>query len=169
MPAYWPPVISTLTMKIRLRALAAFALFISLTGQLALAESTGEENKWSPRHIAVIEGLIVLNSALASADPEAAGAIMVLVSPLAGTVGRSNAINALGVGAFVSLGQYNRLELSDEKYSRGEVFVRNFVAWQAVVGLYYVVERLTGERSKAAKVAIVPTDKGIKVAFGIAF
>jgi|GEM_PF-3437731 len=122
-------------------------LMLSSSVAIANEEEGSEEKKWGPvKTIAVAEGLILVNSYLASLSPEGVGTAMTLLSPLSISYDSSPAMNWVGVGSMASLGLYNALELSDSKYSERDVFKRNLVAWHLTAAALYLTEKYTGKK-----------------------
>ena len=111
---------------------------------------------------ALIEGLCILNAALAVPSPEIYGILLTVFSPL-GAENANPATAAVGMGGAASLGLYNAIELRKSRYSGKDVFVRNLVAWNLLLGGLYLTERLTGRSSEDGPIAIALSPDGFAV------
>lgn len=121
------------------------------------------------KKFAVMEGFVFLNAGLATADPEVYGTALAILSPLGMSSNSSKTTNYVGVSGAITLGLYNALELSDERYSSKDVFVSNLYGWHALAAITYITEELMGQSYGTEYLAMRLSDKGFSVALNYAF
>lgn len=139
-------------------------VFLALFTSNVLAEE--EEFELHPAlGFVLLEGLVAINSAMASEEPEAFGVALALLSPLGASNNVSETTNWAGIGSAFSLGLYNAIELSNEKYSKHDIFIRNVYGWHAFALVTGVTEYLTGEKIASDNVAVIPKHDGLLVSF----
>ncbi len=118
--------------------------------------------------VALAEGLTLLNSGLAAANPKIFGGAAILVAPLGcaegdGSDHTSRAANWVMCGGFATLGAYD-VTAYGEHYSSRQVFAQNFVAWNLMEGAALITAHYTGEDSAMTRatrhLSIVPQPHG---------
>jgi len=137
------------------------------SGPDAAAKSPGLTALQVTGAVVVAEATFAFYSAIAAANPQPAGWVMVGLSPLFGILvggeadskGRANS-GVLGVASglmIAGMGAYNVFELSKDRYSHSDRFWLNMAAWHvgllgvgAVVGL---ADLLEGDRTSPASTA----------------
>lgn len=131
-----------------------FFLLVALSTP-SLSEE-GDSSEKEPNYVAgflIAEGLVALNSYMASESPEGYGTLLSLLSPLGASSNVSETTNYVSIGSAVSLGLYNAIELKDESYSKSEVFKKNMVGWHLFAASIWLSEKLTGNKETIAYVA----------------
>tara|TARA_R110002167_G_scaffold84928_2_gene230596 strand:- start:2110 stop:2565 length:456 start_codon:yes stop_codon:yes gene_type:complete len=118
---------------------------------------------------AIVEGIILINSGLAAASPKGFGWVMTAISPFVLAGDGSTYTNSVGALGFAAIGQYNAQELKNEEYSKSDIFKRNFIAMNALFGLTYITEKLTGEKIVPENVAVIPEHGGVTLALSYQF
>lgn len=113
--------------------------------------------------IAILEGMILFNSALISYDPEAFGGVLTLFSPLAASEHSQSETQILTVAGTASIGLWNALELKDSKYSKADVFKSNFVAFNLLILSAHISDLIFEENSKS--LALQNMNDGFLISF----
>lgn len=113
--------------------------------------------------LAILEGMILFNSALISYDPEAFGGILTLFSPLAASEHSQNETQILTVAGTASIGLWNALELKDSKYSKGDVFKSNFIAFNLLILSTHLSDLVFEDNSES--VAVQNMNDGFLISF----
>jgi hypothetical protein len=117
----------------------------------------------------IVEGFIAINAAMASEAPEVYGSVLALLSPLGASSNVSETTNWVGIGSAATLGLYNAIELSDDKYSKNDIFMKNVYGWHALVLISGVTEWLTGEEVSNDNVALFPVKNGLVISMNYEF
>ena len=91
------------------------------------------------------EGLIAFNSLLAASDPQAFGAILTLLSPLSVSEKTTSTTRNITFGGVVSIGLYNGFELSNDNYSKNDIFKQNMIAFNLLTISAIITEKLTND------------------------
>ncbi len=115
------------------------------------------------------EGLILVNSALASSSPEGYGAMLVILSPLALTGKESSQTAIVAVGGVAAIGAYNLTEMKKTKYSKKDIFIANFLMWHVWAGAGYITESITGKKVKVNSLSVHPTKDGAFFSYSYEF
>ena len=149
-----------------MKTFIAFFLLGILFVHPAFAED-GEEGKTINPLLAValVEGLFAVNAGMATLSPEIYGVVLTLLSPLGASPMVSDATNWVAIGGAVSIGLYNAIELGREKYSKGDIFVKNMYAWHGFVALIFLAESVTGQKTEPKNIAVVPMNGGMGLVF----
>jgi len=98
----------------------------------------------------LFEGLAIAFSGFAAWSPKTTGWFLVGVSPLTlmGGDAEDNLARAASLGFMAGLGLFNALELSEDHYSTGEVFLYNMVIWNGLVGVAFLADWLASGEQK---------------------
>lgn len=113
------------------------------------------------------EGLLILNSYMASESPEGYGTLLTLLSPFGASSNASDTTNYVSIGGALSLGLYNAFELRNENYSRTEVFKRNMIGWHVFAASLLISKKLTDNKETIAYIA--PLNDGAVLAINYNF
>ena len=151
-------------MKLRL-----IAVFLILFAPNILAEQKEKFELHPVLTFAVLEGFVAINAAMASESPEAYGIALTLLSPLGSTNTVSTTTNWVGIGSAATLGLYNAIELSDDKYSKSDIFIKNVYGWHALALITAVTEWVTGEEIETDNVALFPLNDGLVLSMNYEF
>lgn len=144
-------------------------VFLALFASNVLAE---QEEKFEIHPVltfAILEGFVAINAAMASAEPVVYGSVLALLSPLGASNKVSTTTNWVGIGSAASLGLYNAIELSGDRYSKQEIFIKNIYGWHALALISGITEFLTGEKIDTETLAVMPIKKGVVVALNYEF
>jgi len=144
-------------------------VFLAVFASNVLAEPKEKFELHPVFYFAILEGFVAINSAMASESPEVYGSVLTLLSPLGATSSVSTTTNWVGIGSAASLGLYNAIELSDEKYSKHDIFIKNIYGWHAFALITAVTEWITGEKVETENVAVIPVHQGVLVSLNYAF
>jgi hypothetical protein len=118
--------------------------------------------------VLIFEGHSLLNSGLAAADPQVAGGIILVTTPLAFAEDRDHGAQLwVGAGGYAAIGAFDVSQRPD--YSRSKVFAENFALWNLWGGVMLAMQLRDGD-GKAAKLArhvsVTPQpDGGVRVAY----
>jgi hypothetical protein len=108
-------------------------------------------------NVLVIEGFLVANSYLASLNPRAFGVFCAIFCPTGGGVSDWSSTSGVVTLASVEALSIYDIGINSDKVSEGEIFKRNLIGWNIVLGINALAEHLTGQ-----------TNKGKKMSFGFA-
>ena len=117
----------------------------------------------------LIEGLFVVNSWMASIDPNGYGGLLMLLAPLG--MNDTKMENWIGLGYTEAFGYYNTT-IDVEKKSKSTIFKENMIAWHLFTGLSFLTDYLMKDKSSSQKnsVYLIPTyDNGTKIVYNYKF
>ena len=139
-----------------------WAIFILLISSVSQAEDAVPDTSRSPLNpvaaFLAAEGLFVVNAYMASESPEGYGAVLSLLSPLGASSNVSEMSNVVGVAGAFTLALYNTLELSEDHYSKQDIFEKNLIAWHVLVASMMLSEKISGNNN--TRVGFLPLHDG---------
>lgn len=113
------------------------------------------------------ELVIVLSSLIASQYPEEYGVGITLLSPFTLAGDDHDYVRYTGFGGMASIGLYNSFEMKKDKYSKSDVFKRNFVAFHVVFGAIHLLEKKL--RYTSSSLSLRPVSDGLAIGYNYEF
>jgi len=144
-------------------------IILLLTSSNLLANQEDEAKVNPVLQIAFLEGLVILNSAMASQNPEAFGVLLTLISPLSASSESNQAANMITLGSMATLGLYNASELRGSEYSKNDVFQKNVLGWHALALTIGITSYFIDDVIDTNKILISQKDDGMVLSFGYDF
>jgi hypothetical protein len=120
--------------------------------------------------ILLAEGVIAMNSGLAANYPREWGWSMTIVSPLCLGTESEELHPFVGFSLCLGVGQYNVQVLSKDQYSTRDVFEKNFVLMNGLLGLAYIGGQILEYFDSPEELSFSPSeDKGLLLSYSRSF